>query len=224
MKRANPPLTQSDLLSRVNAIAGMTVGQSANRYGLEVPLDLRSHKGWFGDLIEKVLGASAGSKPIPDFPSLGIELKTLPIASNGKPSESTFVSSISLLGINEECWETSVVKKKLTHVLWLPVEDDKSILLTQRRIGLGFLWQASKREEAILKADWEELSNLIAMGHIEKISAHLGEALQIRPKAAHGRKLTKVKGAEGQILQTLPRGFYLRAGFTEKIFKNSCSS
>ncbi len=73
MKIVDVPNTQAQLLARVHAIAGMTVGQSACQYQLDVPNDLRHHKGWFGHLIEKVLGASAGSKPIPDFPNLGLE-------------------------------------------------------------------------------------------------------------------------------------------------------
>lgn len=217
MVMVNSPVTEQELLSRVNSIAGMSIGQSASKYGLAVPEDLRSHKGWFGHLVEKVLGASAGSKPIPDFPSLGIELKTLPIGKNGRPSESTFVASISLTDLSKETWQSSVVKKKLAHVLWLPVEDDKSIPLSQRRIGLGFLWRASAQQEKILENDWQELSNIISMGHIDKISAHLGEALQIRPKAANGKVLTQMLDPSGKVIKTLPRGFYLRSSFTEKL-------
>ncbi len=214
------PVNKEQLVARVNALAGLTVGQSASRYGLDVPNNLRSHKGWFGHLIEKVLGADAGSLPIPDFPSLGIELKTLPIGNNGKPCQSTFVASISLTGIGQESWQTSVVKKKLNHVLWLPMEGDNSITLSQRRIGLGFLWQPTLEQEQILESDWLELSNLITMGNIEQISAHLGEALQIRPKAANGKILTSVIGANGKKTQTLPRGFYLRTSFTEQIYRS----
>ena len=216
----NSPIDQSELIVRVNALAGLTVGQSASRYGLEVPTNLRHHKGWFGHLIEKVLGADAGSLPIPDFPSLGIELKTLPIANNGKPCQSTFVASISLTGIAKESWQTSIVRKKLAHVLWLPMEGDNNIPLSQRRIGLGFLWQPNIEQEQILENDWLELSNLITMGNINQISAHLGEALQIRPKAANGKVLTSVIGANGKKTQTLPRGFYLRSSFTNKIYKS----
>ena len=106
-------------------------------------------------------------------------------------------------------------------MLWLPIEDDKNIPLSQRRIGLGFLWQPSQAEENILQNDWQALSNLIVMGNIEQVSAHLGEALQIRPKAAHGKALTNVRSANGTVVKTLPRGFYLRASFTFKIFQAS---
>ena len=42
------------------------------------------------------LGASAGNKSLPDFESLDIELKTLPVSTEGQVLETTFVCSIDL--------------------------------------------------------------------------------------------------------------------------------
>ena len=67
--------------------------------GLGTPLGdlppLRA-KGLAGTLIERALGASAGSTAEPDFPALGIELKTIPIDAAGRICESTFVCTIAL--------------------------------------------------------------------------------------------------------------------------------
>lgn len=219
MQIINAPTDQHELLERVQALAGLTVAQSAAKYGLPVPNDLRQHKGWFGALMEVALGADANSKPMPDFVSLGIELKTLPVGANGKPSESTFVASISLTEIAKERWETSIVRKKLSHVLWLPIEGDPAIALAHRRIGLGFLWRFNATEEALLKRDWCELTELIMTGKLDTLSAHMGEVLQIRPKAADGRALTAASDSEGATIRTLPRGFYLRARFTESLLR-----
>ncbi|MFH0351222.1 MAG: hypothetical protein ACHBMF_04755 [Chromatiales bacterium] len=46
-----------------------------------------------------------------------------------------------------------------------------------------------------------------------------GTYLQIRPKAAHGRARTEGIGGSGNVVQTLPRGFYLCAVFTEEILR-----
>ena len=59
--------------------------------------------------------------------------------------------------------------------------------------------------------------DMIAMGDIENITARHGEYLQLRPKAANGSALTDAIGRNGQIVQTRPRGFYLRKEFTSKI-------
>ena len=58
---------------------------------------------------------------------------------------------------------------------------------------------------------------LVALGQIESITAHHGQVLQLRPKAANGRALTCAIGRQGQLIQTRPRGFYLRATFTQQL-------
>ena len=76
---ASPPSSPDNLLARCHAIAGLTLGELADMANVAIPANLQRHKGWPGMLIEKWLGASAGSKPQQDFPELGIELKTIPI-------------------------------------------------------------------------------------------------------------------------------------------------
>ena len=96
------------------------LGQLAEQYQFKTPDDLLREKGWTGQLIEYVLGATA-AKPTPDFEELGIELKTLPISFKGKPLETTFVSVTPLLNVTGMTWQQSTVRKKLNHVLWLPI-------------------------------------------------------------------------------------------------------
>ena len=62
---------------------------------------------------------------------------------------------------------------------------------------------------------------LIAIGNIEKITARHGQYLQLRPKAADGKALTDAIGLEGKIIQTRPRGFYLRKEFTQQILADA---
>ncbi|MFB0975307.1 MAG: DNA mismatch repair protein MutH, partial [Tolumonas sp.] len=44
-------------------------------------------------------------------------------------------------------------------------------------------------------------------------------ALQLRPKAASGRSLTLAIGKDGTLIQTRPRGFYLRSTFTRQLLR-----
>ncbi|MBR7443185.1 DNA mismatch repair protein MutH, partial [Klebsiella pneumoniae] len=73
-------------------------GELAVMAGLTIPNDLKRDKGWIGVLLERWLGASAGSKPEQDFAALGVELKTIPIDSQGRPLETTFVCVAPLTG------------------------------------------------------------------------------------------------------------------------------
>ena len=212
-----PPVSEAELIERTTAMAGKTLQQIAHQLHNSIPENLNSNKGWSGEIIEHYLGANAGSSPEPDFRNIGVELKTLPIAKNGKPKESTFVCTVSLLPEDNSSWDNSLVKRKLSRVLWVPVEADTAIPLAHRRIGNAFLWSPSPAQEKILHQDWDELMNMVMMGQLEQITARYGKYLQIRPKAQNARSLRMGINAEGDIVKTLPRGFYLRTSFTATI-------
>ena len=102
-------------------------------------------------------------------------------------------------------------------MLWLPVEGERAIPLNKRRIGQPILWRPSFDEERQLRQDWEELMEYIALGHVRQITARVGQVLQLRPKGANSRAMTKGVGHNGEIIETLPLGFYLRKEFTSNI-------
>ena len=213
------PKSEQELFQRAMEVAGISFKELAQEANLTVPPNLKKDKGWVGQLIEWHLGAPAGSKAEQDFKHLGIELKTIPISYTGKPLETTFVCVAPLIGIQGLTWETSHVCNKLSRVLWVPVEGEREIPLADRRVGTPLIWTPSEEENAQLKADWEELMEMIVLGHVEKITAHHGQILQLRPKAAHSRVLTEAYGASGRPIMTLPRGFYLRTQFTSSILE-----
>jgi DNA mismatch repair protein MutH len=212
-----PPRSADELLERARMLAGRTLGTVAIELGMTAPPHLRGHKGWVGHLMERALGATAKSKDAPDFEALGIELKTLPVSRAGKPLETTFVCTIPLDEVGETPWEDSRVMRKLTHVLWVPVEGERAISVPRRRIGSAILWRPDEDEITALRHDWEELAGIIGRGDIETISGRLGRFLQVRPKAANASVRTRAIDAEGDLTLTLPRGFYLRTQFTERI-------
>ncbi len=212
-----PPNSEAELLARCRDIEGLSFSALAARLSMGIPTDPLKRKGWVGGMIERALCTTAGNAAKPDFHHLGIELKTLPIGAAGKPSESTFITSINLLSIHQETWETSSCHSKLKRVLWLPVEADQHILFSQRRIGRGFLWSADEKDEIILSKDWHDLSFMLGRGQLADVDARMGRYLQVRPKAANARSLCYGFDEDGHKILTLPRGFYLRSLFTEKI-------
>lgn len=213
------PKTTEELLSRAQAIAGLSFGELATQLSIPVPPDLKRDKGWVGMLLETALGATAGSKAEQDFHHLGIELKTVPINAQGYPLETTFVSLAPLIQNSGVNWQNSHVRHKLSRVLWIPIEGSRSIPLAERHIGIPILWQPTEQQERLLQRDWEELMDYIVLGQLDKINARLGEVLQLRPKGANSKSLTKGIGKNGEIIDTLPLGFYLRKAFTHEILQ-----
>jgi DNA mismatch repair protein MutH len=213
-----PPNSEQELLSRCYKLSGITLSALAARYHQTLPPSLTQAKGLVGQLLELALGASAGNQPEPDFPNLGIELKTIPINNNGQPRESTYVCTAPInFAAEMESWEHSRVRKKLAHVLWVPIEADPTIPLAERRIGIAQLWHPDPTTEGILRQDWEELSLMLHLGQTDNLSAKIGTYLQIRPKAAHSRILNPGINEHGDTILINPKGFYLRTTLTQKI-------
>lgn len=217
MLNPNPIQDEHELLVRARSLAGRPLSTLAPLVGLEVPADLRRDKGFVGRLVERCLGVS-GNEDGPDFAALGIELKTLPIR-NGRPVESTFVATLDPSEPQALRWATSPVRLKLARVLWVPVDGARDGPLAERRIGVAALWSPSAEEEAVLRTDFETIVELICEGFADQVTAHTGEALQLRPKGANSRSLRWTLGDDGEPVRTAPRAFYLRRTFTERLVR-----
>jgi DNA mismatch repair protein MutH len=212
-----PPQTEAELLLRCQDLAGKTLGMLATELNVKVPDNLLRHKGWVGNLLELYLGADAGNKAEPDFVGLGIEMKTLPLNSQGQPKESTYVCTVSMTQNGGLSWQDSWIRRKLAHVLWVPVEADAEIPIAERYIGNAWLWQPTDKQSLVLQGDWEELMDRIVLGEQSEITAKEGEYLQIRPKAANSKVLVKGISSTGSNEKINPKGFYLRATFTRQL-------
>lgn len=213
------PTSEAELIARAEALAGRRLSEVALALGIPVPQDLRRAKGWPGQLVECWLGATAGSMAKPDFPHLAVELKTLPVGRNGRPLESTYVCTVPLHDACGSGWAESWVRRKLARVLWVPLEGERGIAVAERRLGVPLLWSLEPDLESVLRADWEEITELVCLGRIGELSARVGTYLQVRPKAASSRALTRGVGEDGAPALTNPRGFYLRASFTAEVLR-----
>lgn len=215
----NIPSSEQALMRNAQNLAGLTLGELAEQAGIVIPKDLTRNKGWIGLLLEHVLGASAGSRPEPDFPHLGIELKSLPINEQAKPLETTFVSVAPLTGLVGVNWHNCYVRKKLARVLWVPVITPKDVPISERIVGTPFLWSPNAEEEALLAQDWQELTDMIVLGEVENIHGKHGQVMQLRPKAANNKARTQAFDRNGKPFMTLPRGFYLKINFTQDLLQ-----
>lgn len=217
MRRAmSAPRDEAELLARARAIGGLTFVELARRLEVPLPPDPRRAKGFVGQLVERALGAG-GSEPEPDFAHLGVELKTLPVDRRGRVRESTFVCTAPLRAAAESEWADSPVRAKLARVLFVVVEADPHIPRGARRVGASFLWSPDPAQEALLRADYEELMGRLGAGELDHVDARRGRALQLRPKGRDASARTRAFDADGAPRLARPRGFYLRARFTQAL-------
>ncbi|MGX5175421.1 DNA mismatch repair endonuclease MutH [Aliikangiella sp. IMCC44653] len=216
-----PPKSVTELLERTQAIAGKRIGEVASKLNINVPQTLLRQKGWQGQFIEVCLGANSGSLSQPDFVDLQIELKTLPIDFNGKVQESTYVSVLNLSNQTVQTWQDSAVYHKLKQVLWVPIAKSDEATVMDSVIATPFLWRPSAEQLNILQMDWENALEMVNLGKVDQLNARQGEILQVRPKAANSKALTKAYNRQGESIETLPRGFYLRSQFTQQILNEN---
>jgi DNA mismatch repair protein MutH len=212
-----PPEDLPTLMARARGLTGRTVSEVAARAGYLTPRDLGAHKGFVGQLVERALGAEGGSEARPDFPHLGIELKTLPVRADGSPCESTFVSKAVIDGSEPFDFQETALWAKLARVLFVPVEGAREVAVGARRFGMPFLWEPGSEERAALEADWRELAGRIREGELETVTARDGVILQLRPKALDALERSPGVGDGGWLVPMQPRGWYLRRTFTASL-------
>lgn len=215
-----PPLDEHDLLARARALRGLSLSDlDPVRNAAPLRGGLRQ-KGKIGEALERALGATPGGGAVHDFPHLGIELKTIPVDSVGVPHESTFVCALRVGCAERMDWRVSWVRAKLARVLWVPIVGPRAGEPRERRVGDAILWAPTASQERVLGADFDEIVGRVGAGGIEDVTAHLGRWLQLRPKAASGRARTHVLGPGGELVATVPRGFYLRPRFTGALLRD----
>jgi DNA mismatch repair protein MutH len=206
------------LLAHARALVGVELGELAETLGLPVPVGRVRTKGWSGQVIEHELGVVVGGGRGPDFATLGIELKTVPVDATLAPRESTAVCQIDPIAIAGESWETSYVRQKLARVLFVALEEARAI--GERRVAAVRLWSPSPDEERALREDFE----LIVRGYYRRgrgadLSGHIGAVLQVRPKGRDAADRRDAYDAEGRPVRIGKHGFYLRPGFVAAILR-----
>jgi len=201
--------TPEGLLAAARALAGRRVAHA----------EIVANKGGVGVAVERALGLKPRFDDIDD-PVAGVELKTLPVSAAGAVNEDTYVTMASIESLARETWATSRVRKKLACVLFVPVVHGAPGAGDDVVVGAGFLWRPSAAQEAQLRADWEDLADLVAQGLGFAVRASRGRFLQLRPKARsswHTREAT----VAGEAVVVRPQGFYLRRALTQALVRDA---
>ncbi len=219
INRTKSPETFEELINSLNSIVGKTISELAKIANVPLPISTTHGKGFTGELLEILLGATAENRPIPDFPNLGLELKTLPVDKNLVPLESTFFCHAPLTGIRHLTFENSALYSKIKRVLFVVVTAQRDMDFEDRRIAGYFFFTPSEAQFNQIKSDYDELYEMIKTGHVESINARIGQIMQLRPKCANGKALTDCIGLDGEIIKTRPRGFYMRRSFTKELIE-----
>ena len=210
------------MLRHARALLGATLAEVADGLGMPVPVGAVRTKGWSGQVIERELGAGDGDTHGPDFAALGIELKTVPVHGDLVPLESTAVCHIDPIAIAGESWSTSYARRKLSQVLFVALEVPTGARsVGERRVVAVTLWIPSPLQESALRADFELFAReYFRRGRSAEITGHLGQVMQVRPKARNSDDRRAAFGPDGKPLRIGKCGFYLRPAFVQGILRS----
>lgn len=218
-REVEAPDTIQKLYSNLEHICGKTIGEVAAELGIDVIKDLTSNTGWIGNLIESALGAQAGTKPVQDFTTLGIELKTIAINSAGKVANNVFITTVPQETFMMQSWETSHLLYKLQHILFIPIENNSEKAIAQRRIGRPLFWKPSVDELNVIANDWHNVMMLLAEDKMLKLPSGLGQALTVQVKALSSLQTRTIEDSDGFKHKVLPLSFYLKRSFVQQIIQ-----
>lgn len=204
-----PNASAEEVLERALRLSGCRVGNLQQKHPLqEKQVNLLTNKGGLGQVIEQTIYPSNLNLPGPDIPSLGLEIKSLPVSAQGRPLSSLFVC------VAPRCeppdFEASLPASKLRHVLFVPYHQAPGVLLKDAQIGSAFLWRPTNLLWQALRSDWEELSLALRLGEQRELSAHYGTLLQIRPKARNNQDCRAFLSSDGYNVEAKRCGYYLR--------------
>ena len=178
---ASIPETEQELLQRAASLQGKNLQYLATALGITLSTKLLQDKGLVGQMLERYLGANAGNQARPDFPALGIELKSISMNRYGKPATGIFISNIPAQLRVLPLWQECSVYQKLCRVLWIPVEAKQAgKAFATLRLGTPVLWSPSSVVMTALQRDWEELMRQICLGSWDMSNKQQGEHLYIR--------------------------------------------
>ncbi len=220
MRKIPAPKSLLELKERLDNIVGKSIAELARELEVPLPANLKNAKGFNGELLEIALGADARKLPIPDFPNLLIELKTIPVDERRMPLESTFICHLNLGKRPLNNFFESLLYKKISLILFVAIEGSKAIAKPQRRILAYYLFKPDAKTLSVIRDDYEEVMEQISLGRAHELNARMGTIVQVRPKGASGRELVPYINESGETGLTRPRGFYFRANFTKSICKN----
>ena len=213
---SNAPKTEKELIIKSNKISGIRITDFCKPFNEFFSEKTKKSSGYLGKILEIYLGTSGKNFPIPDFPNLNIELKSLPLNKNMLPKNIVKICSTSFFPLETNySWETSIVKRKLEKVLWIPFQSDKSVPYHRRRILQPFLSNL-KGYEKIIKEDYENIITLLFLGKLNLISPTLGKYLILKPISSN-KNLTNFLNDKGELIKTNFVGFYINKKFLKKI-------
>lgn len=203
------------MIDRLRRHAGRTLGAIAQEQGVV----LGSAKAGPAFLVRRLLGLADDKATIREFEQHGLEVKTVPVAEDGRPFESMSFPRFVHTEIVDDSWDSSDLRSRLQRLLIVPLvrrfrDEPKSL----HRLGNVFVWSPTDVELDRIGAEWEAFVDLIREGKAHHLpTAAATRYLHVRPK---GRNRADTEPAPDTTPVT-KKCFWLNSAFVQQVIKEN---
>lgn len=213
------PRTLSELEQRAYALVGRQLGDVT-----VVPVDERQGvrtKGRVGQHVESYFGLRPNNDAGPDFPHLGIELKTVPMrrlkaGSNLSAKERTVITQINYDDIATQPFDGSPLDTKTRHTLYVFYEWQRDQPTTEAPVLRSYLHERDTAALDIARRAHDHVVTEVRAGRAHLLSE--GDTLGIGPatKDAGARDIPQPFGIE----PARRRAFAWKAAYTTALYRS----
>ncbi|MCI1646282.1 MAG: hypothetical protein LKI67_01310 [Olsenella sp.] len=194
------------------SLVGHALREKTNAPELQSP---KQRRGSFGNALEEhFFDYKLNSNSMPDFPKVGLELKSTPVkrTAKGEPvaKERLVLMQINYMTVVHETFETSRLVKKASKILLVSYVWEKDSGPLDYKVEMAELWGLPREDMAQFKIDWETVVDKIRSGHAEDISGSDTLYLEACTKAANSTVRTRQPFSA---VPVKPRAWALKASY-----------
>ena len=164
-----------------------------------------------------VLRGLVGERPrgrTGEFERFGIEVKTVPVTTNGRVLESMSFPAFIHEELVFETWEDSDLLGRLNRILVMPVVRSERRAVGQMRLGRPFFWAPPPSDLVEIGREWKRFRGLIEGGHADRLpTASETRFIHVRPKARDATDRDLAPGA----FSVIKKAFWLNQSYLERI-------
>lgn len=207
----NPTKIES-IVEYAGNLVGHTLREKTRAPEFQSP---KQRRGSFGNALEEYyFRYSLNSESAPDFPEVGLELKSTPVKQTRSgelvAKERLVLMQINYMTVVHETFESSHLLKKARKILLVSYVWEKDTDPLDYKIEMAELWGLPEEDMPQFKIDWETVVDKIRAGHAEDISSSDTLYLEACTKAANGSKRTQQPYSD---VKVKPRAWALKASY-----------
>jgi DNA mismatch repair protein MutH len=207
------PGDRQSILQYAEKLVGCTLREAIGSRAAEA-----KGKGRFGGVLEEYyFGYKPNSRPEPDFPRAGLELKSTPArltARKLRAKERLSLGMVDYMHVETETWENSSLLKKNQYLLLVVYLYEPDCHFLDYQIKHVRLWEFPAEDLEIIRDDWERIVEKVRLGLAHELSCGDTLYLEAAPKGANSRDVTRQPHSDRPAMR---RAFALKQSYMDAV-------